>query len=649
MMLHHFLKVCAATPKLKVGDCVYNTEQIESCIKEAAQSHASLILFPELCITGYTCADLFFQTTLLRETEESVKRILEISKQYEQVVVIGTPIVHKGNLYNCAVVILKGQILGIVPKTYLPNYNEFYEKRWFHSAEDMINTTITYCGFSIPFSPYIIFEAENIRYFTLAVEVCEDLWAVLPPSLCHSLAGAHIIVNPSASNEIVGKEVYRMRLVAQQSARTMSAYIYTSCGIHESTTDLAFGGHRLIYENGNKIAESELFERENSLLYGIIDLERIFIERIKQNNFKHASIVKQLDYQTVKFNLQPSEFEWKRFVDPYPFVPSDQSVRKERCRHIFNIQANALARRMEHTRSEKLVIGISGGLDSTLALLVSVKAVKILGLDPMQILGVTMAGFGTSDRTYNNAISLMKLLGITIKEISIVESVKQHFIDIEHSINTHDITYENAQARERTQILMDLANKFNGIVVGTGDLSELALGWATYNGDHMSMYAVNASIPKTLVRYLVEYAAHYESDEKAKTVLLDILDTPVSPELLPTNHEGGIMQKTEDIVGPYELHDFYLYNMLRFGFSPTKIYYLAQKAFQEEYDASTILKWLEIFYRRFFTQQFKRSCLPDGPKVGSVCLSPRGDWRMPSDAHSRIWLDEIEELKDKND
>ncbi len=645
-MSYHFFKVCAATPQLAVGDCKYNTEQIIECMKLSSGQKAGLTLFPELCITGYTCADLFFQTTLLDQTEKNIRLILEESKQHEQIFIIGAAIPHKDNLYNSAIVILKGQILGIIPKTYLPNYNEFYEKRWFHSAHDRVNSTITYCGFTVPFSPYVVFEANDIPYLTLAVEVCEDLWAVLPPSLYHALAGANIIANLSASNEIVGKDVYRRRLIAQQSARTMSAYLYASSGMSESTTDLVFSGHKLIYENGNKIAESELFEKGNALLYGIIDLERIFIERIKQNNFKHSSIIKGLDYQTVKFDLKPSVFEWERFVDPHPFVPSDRATRKERCKHIFDIQAHALARRMAHTKSKNLVLGISGGLDSTLALLVCVKVIHILGLSPLQIIGVTMPGFGTSDRTYHNAISLMKLLGVTLKEISIIASVKQHLKDIEHDINIHDVTYENAQARERTQILMDLSNKYNGIVVGTGDLSELALGWATYNGDHMSMYAVNASIPKTLVRYLVEYAAHYESEKDAQEVLMDILDTPVSPELLPTDHVGGIAQKTEDIVGPYELHDFYLYNMLRFGFSPSKIYYLAQQAFKEVYDAKTLLKWLEIFYRRFFNQQFKRSCLPDGPKVGSICLSPRGDWRMPSDASSRIWLDEVQHLKD---
>lgn len=644
-MSYHFLKVCAATPKIKLGDCKYNTEQIIACMKQSELEGASLTLFPELCITGYTCGDLFFQSTLLTQTQQSIRLLLQESTKHEQLFVIGAPIAYEDHLYNTAIVICKGEILGIVPKTYLPNYNEYYEKRWFHSANDRIHTSISYCDHTVPFSPYLLFQAEHIPYFTVGIEVCEDLWAVISPSLYHTLAGATVILNPSASNEIVGKDSYRKGLIAQQSARTMSSYIYTSSGIGESTTDVVFGGHKLIYENGHQIAESELFKRDNDLLYGTIDLERVFVERMKQNNFKEADKIKALNYQTLKFNIKPKCFKWDRAIDPRPFVPSDENLRKERCKHIFNIQAHALARRMEHIQCQKLVLGISGGLDSTLALLVCIKATQILGFSPSHILGVTMPGFGTSDRTYHNAITLMQLLGISVKEISIVEAVKAHLKDIEHDINLHDITYENAQARERTQILMDLSNQFNGIVVGTGDLSELALGWATYNGDHMSMYAVNASIPKTLVRYLVEYAAYYESEQSAQAILLDILDTPVSPELLPLDSTGIIAQKTEDIVGPYELHDFYLYYMLRFGFSPSKIYFLAQKAFQDIYDAKTILKWLEIFYKRFFTQQFKRSCLPDGPKVGSICLSPRGDWRMPSDAHNRIWLDEIEHLK----
>ena len=424
----------------------------------------------------------------------------------------------------------------------------------------------------------------------------------------------------------------------------MCAYIYTSSGIYESTTDLAFSGHRLIYENGYKIAESQLFERDNALLYGIIDLERIYKERMKQNNFKHSAHLKELGYQTVVFKLEAPDFDVDRYVDPHPFVPSDKTIRHTRCKQIFAIQANGLARRMEHTKSESLVVGISGGLDSTLALLVCVKAIEILGKDTQQIIGVTMPGFGTTDRTYNNALQLMKYLGVSSQEISIVPSVKQHLLDIQHPLDNHNVTYENAQARERTQILMDLSNKYNGLVVGTGDLSELALGWATYNGDHMSMYGVNASIPKTLVRYLIDYVANEESEEQVKTILLDILDTPVSPELLPPDEKGGIAQITEDIVGPYEIHDFYLYYALRCGYSPAKNYYLAQQAFKGVYDQETLLKWLKTFYRRFFAQQFKRSCLPDGPKVGSVCLSPRGDWRMPSDASSRIWLEECEQL-----
>ncbi len=643
-MNYHFFKVCAATPKLAIGDCIYNTEQIIHCIQEASQQKAGLIAFPELCLTAYTCADLFFQSKLLEETKRGIELILEESKAHDLLVVVGAPIAHEDNLYNAAIVILKGKILGIVPKTYLPNYSEFYEKRWFHSAHDIQNTTITYCGFTVPFSPYVLFQAENIDYFTLGLEICEDLWAIMPPSLYHALSGATVLVNPSASNEIVGKEDYRRDLIAGQSARTMCAYIYTSSGIYESTTDLAFSGHRLIYENGYKIAESQLFERDNALLYGIIDLERIYKERMKQNNFKHSAHLKELGYQTVVFKLEAPDFDVDRYVDPHPFVPSDKTIRHTRCKQIFAIQANGLARRMEHTKSESLVVGISGGLDSTLALLVCVKAIEILGKDTQQIIGVTMPGFGTTDRTYNNALQLMKYLGVSSQEISIVPSVKQHLLDIQHPLDNHNVTYENAQARERTQILMDLSNKYNGLVVGTGDLSELALGWATYNGDHMSMYGVNASIPKTLVRYLIDYVANEESEEQVKTILLDILDTPVSPELLPPDEKGGIAQITEDIVGPYEIHDFYLYYALRCGYSPAKNYYLAQQAFKGVYDQETLLKWLKTFYRRFFAQQFKRSCLPDGPKVGSVCLSPRGDWRMPSDASSRIWLEECEQL-----
>ena len=645
-MDHHFLKVCAATPLLQVADCHYNFEQIITCIEQATSEGASIILFPELCITGYTCADLFFQTTLLDEAEITIAKLLDTTKNNEQLIIVGAPVVHENHLYNVAFVLHKGQILGMVPKSYLPNYSEFYEKRWFDSGLNIDKTYINYAGqTNILFSPHTLFNATNIPYFKLGIEICEDLWAMLPPSTLHALKGATLIVNPSASNEIVGKNQYRRELLAQQSAKTMCAYMYTSSGTHESTTDVVFSGHKLIYENGYCIAESELFPQKNDLLYGIIDLERLHKERIKQNHSQPSMMLNNLNYETISFELKVPVFEFDRYVDNKPFVPDNENMRKERCKHIFDIQSHGLARRMAHTKAETFVVGISGGLDSTLALLVCVKAAKILGKPPTSIVGVTMPGFGTTDRTYNNAVNLMKLLGITVREISIVESAKQHLKDIGHDFTTHDVTYENAQARERTQILMDLSNQTNGLVIGTGDLSELALGWATYNGDHMSMYAVNASIPKTLVRYLIDYVAHFESEPLVQEILFDVLETPVSPELLPPDNEGKITQKTEDLVGPYELHDFYLYNMLRFGYKPTKIFFLAKVAFNDIYDNETILKWLKVFYRRFFNQQFKRSCLPDGPKVGSICVSPRGDLRMPSDASSRMWLEEIEHLE----
>ena len=644
-MDHHFLKVCAATPLLQVADCSYNIKQIISCTEMAHKEGASLILFPELCITGYTCGDLFFQTTLLEDTEKSIATLLSATQTYEELIIVGAPISYLNHLYNVAIVMHKGQILGIVPKSYIPNYSEFYEKRWFNSGAHMDKAYITYAGQeNIPFSTQLLFKASNIPLFNLGVEVCEDLWTMLPPSTLHTLQGATVIANLSASNEIVGKSTYRRDLLAQQSAKTMCAYIYTSSGPQESTTDVVFSGHKLIYENGYTIAESDLFPKANDLLYGIIDLERLQKERLKQNHIHPAHLLNALNYETISFEMKVSEFTFNRYVDPHPFVPDDETLRKTRCKNIFDIQAEGLARRMAHTKAETFVLGISGGLDSTLALLVCVKAAKLLNKPTTSIVGVTMPGFGTTDRTYNNAINLMKLLGVTVREISIVASATQHLKDIGHDLTTHDVTYENAQARERTQILMDISNQTNGLVIGTGDLSELALGWATYNGDHMSMYAVNASIPKTLVRYLIDYVAHFESEPLVQEILIDVLETPVSPELLPPDSEGQIAQKTEDLVGPYELHDFYLYNVIRFGYRPSKVYFLAQQAFKDTYDSETILKWLKVFYRRFFNQQFKRSCLPDGPKVGSICLSPRGDWRMPSDASSHLWLAELDTL-----
>lgn len=644
-MDYHFLKVCAATPLLELTNCHYNVKQILNCIQKSANEGASLILFPELCITGYTCADLFLQTTLLEETEATIAHLLKETIHYEQLIIIGAPITHQNHLYNVALVLHKGKILGMVPKCYLPNYSEFYEKRWFNAGLDMKKQLMSYAGQNnIPFSSQLLFEATNIPYFKLGIEICEDLWNMLPPSTLHALNGATIILNLSASDEAIGKIKYRRDLLAQQSAKTMCAYIYTSCGTQESTTDAVFSGHKLIYENGYCISESVLFPQENDLLYGIIDLERLQKERLKQNHTHSDVILNALDYETVLFKLKVPHFKFDRFVDAKPFVPHDKDMRKSRCKQVFDIQTHSLARRMTHTKATTFVLGISGGLDSTLALLVCVKAAKLLNIPLTSIVGVTMPGFGTTDRTYHNALNLMKLLGVTVREIPIVAVTQQHLQDIGHDLTTHDITYENAQARERTQILMDLANQINGLVIGTGDLSELALGWTTYNGDHMSMYGVNASIPKTLVRYLIDYVAHFESEPMVQEILIDILETPVSPELLPPDYTGQIAQKTEDLVGPYELHDFYLYNMIRFGYRPTKILFLAQVAFRGTYDAATILKWLKVFYHRFFNQQFKRSCLPDGPKVGSICLSPRGDWRMPSDVSSRLWLEEIDTL-----
>ena len=644
-MKYHFLKVCTITPKLRLADCSYNTQEIIKSLREAEENGATLAVLPELCITGYSCADLFFQSTLIQAAEDGIKAILKASESLEIVAILGVPISQGGNLYNAAVVIVKGKILGIVPKTHLPNYGEFYEKRWFATADNLLVSSIDYAGQHCIISPYLTFNCTSIPYFVLGIDICEDLWSTIPPSLFHSLAGATILVNLSASNEIVGKAQYRRELIAQQSAKSKSAYLYTSSSVGESTTDLVFGGHQLIYENGYLLAESSLFYEDTTITYASIDLERLVKERLHLNRLDQAKLMQYLPYQCISFEITPKETPLQRDVEPHPFVPSDELKRKERCKAIFDIQAHGLARRMQHVKADYLVIGMSGGLDSTLAILVCVKAAKYCNLSPAAILGVTMPGFGTTDRTYQNAINLMRLLGVTMKEISIVDATRGHLKDIDHSLEARDATYENAQARERTQILMDLANKYNGLVVGTGDLSELALGWATYNGDQMSMYGVNASVPKTLVRYLIDYVAHYESEPMVQEILFDVLDTPVSPELLPPDKNGEITQKTEDLVGPYELHDFFIYYALRFGYTPSKIYFLARQAFKECYSPEVILKWLRTFYKRFFQNQFKRSSLPDGPKVGSVCLSPRGDLRMPSDAHYNIWLEDLESIE----
>ena len=645
LMNHNFIRVCTITPKLRLADCQYNTQEIIKSLKEAAENGSSLAVFPELCVTGYSCADLFFQSTLIQAAEDSIKSILKASTSLEIVAVVGAPISQGGNLYNSAVVIFKGKILGIVPKIHLPNYGEFYEKRWFDTADHLLTDSIDYAGQSCIISPYLTFNCISIPYFVLGIDICEDLWSTIPPSLFHSLAGATVLVNLSASNEIVGKAQYRRELISQQSAKTKTAYLYTSSSVGESTTDLVFSGHQLIYENGYLLAESNLFSDDTTITYAFIDLERLEKERLHQTGLGQSKLIQYLDYKCIPFKMMPKEISFERYINPHPFIPSDQLKLKERCKAIFDIQVHGLARRMQHVKADYLVMGMSGGLDSTLAMLVCVKAAKYCNLSPTAVLGVTMPGFGTTDRTYQNAINLMQLLGVTMKEVSIVDATTGHLNDIDHSLEAHDVTYENAQARERTQILMDLANKYNGLVVGTGDLSELALGWATYNGDQMSMYGVNASIPKTLVRYLIDYVAHYESEPMVQEILFDVLDTPVSPELLPPDKNGEIAQKTEDLVGPYELHDFFIYYALRFGYTPSKIYFLANQAFKNHYSSEVILKWLRVFYKRFFQNQFKRSSLPDGPKVGSVCLSPRGDLRMPSDAYYDTWLKDLESIE----
>lgn len=643
-MKYHFLKVCTVSPNLRLADCKYNTEQIIKSLQEATRQGASLAIYPELCISGYSCADLFFQSTLLDESENSIRQILKASQSLEIVAVVGTVLLKDNSLYNVAIVLSKGKILGIIPKTYLANYGEFYEKRWFASAHNLVTETVSFAGQTCVISPYLIFKCQTIPYFILGIEVCEDLWSTIPPSLFHSLAGATVLANLSASNEIIGKAQYRRDMIAQQSAKTMSAYLFTSSNIGESTSDLVFSGHQLIYENGYLMTESNLFTEKTTISYAIIDLERLIKERMRGNKFNQTKPLQSLNYHCIPFELNVSDADFDRYVEPHPFVPQDESKRKERCKEIFDIQAHGLARRMKHIHSDYLIMGMSGGLDSTLALLVCMKAARYCNLPSSAVMGVTMPGFGTTDRTYQNAINLMKILGVTLKEISIVEATSQHLKNIQHSLDNHDTTYENAQARERTQILMDLANQYNGIVVGTGDLSELALGWATFNGDQMSMYGVNSSVPKTLVRHLIDYVAYYESEPMVQEILFDVLDTPVSPELLPPNSKGEIAQKTEDLVGPYELHDFFIYYALRFGYQPSKIYFLAQKAFKDKYSSEIILKWLKTFYKRFFTHQFKRSSMPDGPKVGSVCLSPRGDLRMPSDAYSEMWLKDLEHI-----
>lgn len=626
-----FIKVASACPKTKVGDVDYNIDNILSCINDAKEKGSKFIVFPELSITSYTCGDLFLQEYLLNKSLLGIERILNATKDEDILIAVGAPLLSGSVLYNCAYLLFKGKVLGIVPKSYLPNYSEFYEKRWFTEGLTIENEIIDLpYQKNIPFGTDLIF-SSNLGNF--AVEICEDLWVAIPPSSYLSLMGAQIIGNLSASNELVSKMDYRKNLIANQSARTMCSYIYSSAGVHESTTDVLFSGHLLISENGSLLNENQRFQRDNEVIYADIDIFRLKAERMKNLSFRDSFRVLNKKPTFVNFTFTNTEIKnFNRFVDKHPFVPSSEKERELRCKEIFNIQASALAKRLEHTGSKKAVIGISGGLDSTLALLVIVKTFELLNLDKKNIVTITMPGFGTTDRTYNNALDLCKELGTDLREINIVKASLQHFEDIGHDKNIHDVTYENVQARERTQILMDLANKEQGLLIGTGDLSELALGWCTYNGDHMSMYSVNPSIPKTLVRYLVKYVAQNESNEIASNTLMDILDTPVSPELLPKDKNGEIAQKTEDIVGPYELHDFFLYHFIKHGSTKERILFLANHAFKDDYSQEEIQKWLDKFMYRFFTQQFKRSALPDGPKVGSISLSPRGDFRMPSDA-----------------
>lgn len=640
-MKYGFVNVAAAVPEVKVADTAYNVFEIEKIIADAEGRGVEILCFPELCITGYTCQDLFRQQLLLTQAEEGLMTLLDFTRQLNVICIVGLPVQTGGMLLNCAAVIQAGTLLGLVAKTYLPNYNEFYEKRWFASAQDLKTTEVYLAGSPVALTaqPTIFQTPDGVKF---GVEICEDVWAPVPPSNNLTLAGADIIFNCSASNELTGKHKYLRNLLMQQSARTISGYVYASSGFGESTQDVVYGGNAMIFENGHLLAEGERFSLQPQIQVAQIDVDRLRTDRMDNTTFVNAQ--REAFAQIISCKMvESAEFKLSRYVDPHPFTPDDDDM-QESCEEILNIQSAGLAKRLVHTNCQKVVIGISGGLDSTLALLVCVRTFDMLDYDRKGILGVTMPGFGTTDRTHDNAIRLMQTLGISQKEISIAKAVKQHFEDIGQDIDTHDVTYENSQARERTQILMDLANKENALVIGTGDLSELALGWATYNGDHMSMYGVNAGVPKTLIQYLIRYMAELELFNEQKATLIDVIDTPISPELTPADDEGQIKQKTEDLVGPYELHDFFLYYFLRFGFRPRKIMMLAEQAFDEKYDRKTIKKWLTTFCRRFFNQQFKRSCLPDGPKVGSVSLSPRGDWRMASDASNALWVKECESL-----
>jgi NAD+ synthase (glutamine-hydrolysing) len=633
-----YVKVGASTVELKVANTIYNVEMIKKQIDEAINKNIQIISFPELSITGYTCGDLFNQDVLIDASYEGIKDLVNYSKDKMIVIIVGAPIKCENKLYNCAVVINDGKVLGIVPKTYIPNYNEFYEMRWFKSSNDLKVKEINLFNETVPIGVDLIFTSKLNDELKFGVEICEDVWSLYPKSNDYASKGANIIFNLSASNEITGKYEFRKELIKMQSIKTISGYVYASSGINESSTDLLFSGSSLIYENGKLLGENNRFEFNSNLIYGDIDIKRLINDRRKNTSFISNN---DKEYRNVYF-ITSKNNSISRKYNKYPFVPSNEEKREERCKEIINIQSSALAKRLKHTNIKKCVVGVSGGLDSTLAFLVIKQAFEKLKIDNKNIIAVTMPGFGTTDRTYKNAIDLIKINDATLIEVDIKKACLVHYSDIGQDINKHDITYENAQARERTKILMDIANKENALVIGTGDLSELALGWCTYNGDHMSMYSVNSSIPKTLVKYLVKYIA--DTDRKNKKVLYDILSTPISPELLPADEKGNIKQITEDKIGPYMLHDFYLYHFLRYGASPKKIYMLAIDTFSSEYSKEEILKWLKVFLKRFFTQQFKRSCMPDGVKVGSISLSPRGDLRMPSDASYDIWIKELEEI-----
>ena len=641
-MKQGFVKVAAVTPDIRVADVQYNTEQICRMIDETVAEGAKIVVFPELCITGYTCSDLFTQEVLLDHAREALREITAYTAEKDALIFVGVPLSVEGELYNVAAALNHGEILGLTTKTFLPNYGEFYEMRQFSAGPDVARE-IEFDGKKVPFGPQILFTAKGMEQLIVSAEICEDVWSPIPPSIKAAREGATIIVNCSASDETIGKADYRKSLIAGQSARLIAGYVYANAGDGESTTDLVFGGHNIIAENGAILGATKRYQ--NGVVYSEIDVKRLVSERRRNTTFQTA---KERTLIRVPFSVKIEETVLTRYFASRPFVPSQEAERAKRCEEILTIQAMGLKKRLAHTHAKSAVVGISGGLDSTLALLVMVKAFDALEISRDHIIAVTMPCFGTTGRTYNNACKMTRKLGATLREVPIADSVTQHFKDIGHDMEDHSVTFENAQARERTQVLMDIANQENGMVIGTGDMSELALGWATYNGDHMSMYGVNGSIPKTLVRHLVRYYADTTEDQELREVLYDVLDTPVSPELLPPK-DGEIAQKTEDLVGPYELHDFYLYYMLRFGYEPTKIFRLAKRAFAGEYDDATILKWLRTFCWRFFSQQFKRSCLPDGPKVGSVALSPRGDWRMPSDACVASWIRDLEKIQPETD